>query len=75
MKHGETVGGYRIVRRIGVGGMGEVFEVEHLALGTLSQVMRNRRVGSSWELADISLRIPSLSLPIAARRNDSILIA
>ena len=32
--NGETVGGYRIVRRIGVGGMGEVFEVEHLALGT-----------------------------------------
>ncbi|MBQ2346257.1 MAG: hypothetical protein II391_02775, partial [Kiritimatiellae bacterium] len=29
-----TVGSYRIVRRIGVGGMGEVFEVEHLALGT-----------------------------------------
>lgn len=75
MKHGETVGDYRIVRRIGVGGMGEVFEVEHLVLGTLSQVMRNRRVVSSWELADISLRIPSLSLPIAARRNDSILIA
>ena len=34
MKHGETVGNYRIVRRIGVGGMGEVYEVEHLALGT-----------------------------------------
>ncbi len=34
MKHGETVGDYRIVRRIGVGGMGEVFEVEHLALGS-----------------------------------------
>ena len=32
--NGETVGGYRIVRRIGVGGMGEVFEVEHIALGT-----------------------------------------
>ena len=32
--NGEIVGGYRIVRRIGVGGMGEVFEVEHLALGT-----------------------------------------
>ena len=34
MKQGETVGSYRIVRRIGVGGMGEVYEVEHLALGT-----------------------------------------
>ena len=34
MKHGETVGNYRIVRRIGVGGMGEVYEVEHSALGT-----------------------------------------
>ena len=32
--NGETVDGYRIVRRIGVGGMGEVFEVEHIALGT-----------------------------------------
>ena len=34
MKQGETVGSYRIVRRIGVGGMGEVYEVEHSALGT-----------------------------------------
>ena len=34
MKQGEKVGNYRIVRRIGVGGMGEVYEVEHLALGT-----------------------------------------
>ena len=34
MKQGETVGSYRIVRRIGVGGMGEVYEVEHAALGT-----------------------------------------
>ena len=34
MWNGETVGSYRIVRRIGVGGMGEVYEVEHLALGT-----------------------------------------
>lgn len=33
MKQGDTVGNYRIVRRIGVGGMGEVYEVEHLALG------------------------------------------
>lgn len=32
--NGETVGSYRIVRRIGVGGMGEVYEVEHTALGT-----------------------------------------
>ena len=34
MNQGETVGSYRIVRRIGVGGMGEVYEVEHAALGT-----------------------------------------
>ncbi len=32
--NGETVGSYRIVRRIGVGGMGEVYEVEHAVLGT-----------------------------------------
>ncbi len=34
MNRGETFGNYRIVRRIGIGGMGEVYEVEHLALGT-----------------------------------------
>ena len=34
MLHNSTVGSYRIIRRIGVGGMGEVYEVEHLALGT-----------------------------------------
>ena len=34
MKQGEAVGNYRVVRRIGVGGMGEVYEVEHSALGT-----------------------------------------
>ena len=33
MNKDETIGSYRIVRRIGVGGMGEVYEVEHLALG------------------------------------------
>jgi len=34
VNRGETFGKYRIVRRIGVGGMGEVYEVEHLTLGT-----------------------------------------
>ena len=33
MKQGDIVGGFRIVRRIGVGGMGEVYEVEHVQLG------------------------------------------
>ena len=33
-RSGDQIGNYRIVRRIGVGGMGEVYEVEHLALGT-----------------------------------------
>ena len=34
MKNGSTIGNYRVVRRIGVGGMGEVYEVEHQQLGT-----------------------------------------
>ena len=33
MKRGDIVGGFRIVRRIGAGGMGEVYEVEHVQLG------------------------------------------
>lgn len=34
MTNGSTIGNYRVIRRIGVGGMGEVYEVEHLQLGT-----------------------------------------
>ncbi len=34
MTHQPAFGSYRVLRRIGVGGMGEVYEVEHTALGT-----------------------------------------
>ncbi|MEZ4317475.1 MAG: protein kinase [Myxococcota bacterium] len=34
LRPGETLGTYRVVRRIGAGGTAEVFEVEHTALGT-----------------------------------------
>ena len=30
---GETIGSYRVVRRLGTGGMGAVYEVEHIGLG------------------------------------------
>ncbi len=30
---GETIGSYRVVRRLGTGGMGVVYEVEHIGLG------------------------------------------
>lgn len=33
LQNGHTVGAYRVIRLVGKGGMGEVYEVEHIALG------------------------------------------
>ncbi len=34
LQAGETIGAYRVIRLLGTGGMGAVYEVEHLELGT-----------------------------------------
>ena len=34
ISEGETIGSYRVVRCVGRGGMGVVYEVEHVRLGT-----------------------------------------
>ena len=34
LQSGETIGAYRVIRLLGKGGMGAVYEVEHLELGT-----------------------------------------
>ena len=33
MEPGDTIGAYKIIRALGKGGMGTVYEVEHTALG------------------------------------------
>ena len=61
-KAGQALGSYRIVRCIGCGGMGEVYEVEHESLGvhyalkTFAYRGSAHRAFARW-LAGVTLRL------------------
>jgi serine/threonine protein kinase len=60
---GQAIGPYKIVRCIGCGGMGEVYEVEHESLGvhyalkTFAYRGSAHRAFARW-LAGVTLRLP-----------------